>query len=298
VNMQNVSHIVPTSFNELVEEISDLTGLPVEVVQKKVWLEALQPGYNVTEEARNFGIDFHIYNEKMENFYKETYGFIFESTVEFCRPGKQKVLQTIKERIEKYIENNKDERINILMFGDGVGSDTIYLYSFYRDYANFFYFDIPGSKTFDFAIKRFHRYKVNVELITDYESIPKSFFDVIVALEVLEHLPNPEKAIEDISKFLKNGGIAIITESFGAVAPNFPTHLISNLKYDGKTPFIFLKHKMVLTYYSKEPLFRPFVFTKKEKIEALEKYKVYFSKDILKAFLKARLREWIKKIIK
>jgi len=34
-----------------------------------------------------FGIDFHIYNEKMERFYKETNAFIFETMVEACRPG-------------------------------------------------------------------------------------------------------------------------------------------------------------------------------------------------------------------
>jgi SAM-dependent methyltransferase len=242
------------------------------------------------ESTIKFGIDFHIYNEKMERFYQETDAFIYETMVESCRFGKRLVMEKIKERIDNYMNLNLKEqsKLNILMFGDGVGSDTIYLYRFYKDKANFYYFDVPGSKTFDFAQKRFKKYNVEAKIITDYNKIPKNFFDVIVSLEVLEHLPDPVKAIKDISEFLKIGGIALITESFGAVQFNFPTHLRSNLKFEGKTPFLFLKFNLVLTYFNQDffLMFKPMEFTKKEKILIRDYLNLILTKPILKAYLK------------
>lgn len=43
----------------------------------------------------------------------------------------------------------------------------------------------------------------------------------------------------------KNEGVALITESFSAIVPNFPTHLKLNFKYADKTPFLFLRHNLL-----------------------------------------------------
>jgi SAM-dependent methyltransferase len=285
-------------FDEISLEISELLGENIDIVRKKVWRESLLTGANVLESAIKFGIDFHIYNEKMERFYQETDAFVYETLVESCRFGKRLVMEKIKERIDNYMNLNLkvQSKLNILMFGDGVGSDTIYLYSFYKDKANFYYFDVPGSKTFDFAQKRFKKYNVGVKIITDYNTIPKNFFDVIVSLEVLEHLPDPVKAIKDISEFLRMNGIALITESFGAVQFNFPTHLKSNLKFEGKTPFLCLKFNLVLTYFNQDSflLFRPMEFTKKAKISIKDYLNLILTRSIIKTLIKAFVRAFIK----
>jgi len=296
--MENVNLHMPSSYNELVEEISELLDEDKEVIQNKVWLEALNPGYNVKEDSIKLGLEFHVYDQRMEKFYRETYGFIFETLVEFCRAGKQEVLKRIRKRIDEYLKINNGKRINVLMLGDGVGSDTIYLYNFYKEYANFFYFDVPGSKTFEFAAKRFKKYQVDAQLITVYEDIPKNYFDVIISLEVLEHLPNPEESIRDISKWLKNEGIALITESFAAVSSNLPTHLKSNFKYIGKTPFLFLRHNLLLTYYSNDSLLllRPMEFTKKEKINLMNKCNLFSQRIIFKEFIKGYIKRGLMKI--
>ncbi|HOL90511.1 MAG TPA: methyltransferase domain-containing protein [Candidatus Pacearchaeota archaeon] len=292
------SNYPPIYYDELVEEISELLKKDKEIIKKKVWLEALNPGYNVKEDAVKYGITPYVYNSKMESFYRDTAGFIFETSVEFCRPGKQEVLKRIKQRINEYLKKNSGRKINILMLGDGIGSDTIYLYNFYKKYANFFYFDVPGSKTFDFAMKRFKKYQIDTKLITVYKDIPKNYFDVVVSLEVLEHLPNPEESIRDISEWLKIGGIALITESFANLSPNLPTHLKSNLKYAGKTPLLFLRYNLFLTYYSNDPilLFRPMEFTKKEKTNLVDKYNLFSQKVILKEFIKGYIKRCLIKI--
>jgi hypothetical protein len=56
------------------------------------------PGANVLESAIKFGIDFHIYNEKMERFYQETDAFIYETMVESCRFGKRLVMEKNKRK--------------------------------------------------------------------------------------------------------------------------------------------------------------------------------------------------------
>jgi 2-polyprenyl-3-methyl-5-hydroxy-6-metoxy-1,4-benzoquinol methylase len=229
----------------------------------------------------------------MEKFYQETDGFIYESMVYSCRFDKQVVMEKVKQRIDNYISLKKSEsKLNILMFGDGVGSDTIYLYNFHKDKADFYYFDVPGSKTFEFAIKRFNKYNIEVKIITDYNKIPKDFFDVIISIEVLEHLPDPIQAIKDISEFLKVGGIALITESFGLVPFYLPTHLKSNLKFKGKTPFLFLRFNLLLTYFNKDLslMFRPMEFTKKEKISIKEYLNLILTRPILKAYVKSFIK--------
>lgn len=277
------------TFNELINEITDLTGLNKAEVEEKVWKEALNPGSNVKKDAIKYDVDFHIYNPKMENLYRQSYGFVFETYVESFRSGKRRVMKLIESRITNYIEQGERE-IKILMLGDGIGYDLTRLYNHFK-HAEFYYFDVPGSKTYDVAIKRFRKYNVEVNLINNYEDIPHDFFDVIVCLEVLEHLPDPPEAIENIYKFLKVNGIVLITESFDNVGSNFPTHLKSNVKYAGRTQFLFHKYGLVLNYYSKEEslIFRPTEYLKRKR-KFKDKLNLYFDRQIVGLFFLNRLK--------
>jgi len=72
--MENISKLIfePLyDFDEMSLEISELLGENIGIVHKKVWRESLLAGANVLESAINFRIDFHIYNEKMERFFKK-----------------------------------------------------------------------------------------------------------------------------------------------------------------------------------------------------------------------------------
>jgi len=282
------------SYEDLVSDIVEFTNLEKEVVQTMVWDELFDPGINVKKEALTFEIDFHVYDKKMENFYRSAYGFIIETSVESLRKDKKKVLRTIKKRISTFLDKkNHKNRINILMMGDGVGEDTIFLYQYFNENAIFFYFDVPGSKTYDFARMNFKKRKVNVNFIKEYENIPYEFFDIIIFLEVLEHLPDPESSLDGIKNFLKVDGVIFVTESFYNVTQNFPTHLKSNQKYDGKTPFMFLKRGLLLQYYSKDRslLFRPMEFVKKENINLRDKISLYLDRNVLKKYLYSIFKE-------
>ena len=155
-----------------------------------------------------------------------------------------------------------------MIFGDGTGNDSLYLAShgFKVDY-----FDVPGSKTFNFAMKRFDAYGLlghSIRPLPDYQSCLNQEYDIVISFEVLEHLPDPITTIRDISSILKPGGIAIITDDFGNITRQLPTHLKVNSKFLGQTPFLFLKNDMLLSWYNRHTLFKPMEFTKMRTISA------------------------------
>lgn len=71
----------------------------------------------------------------------------------------------------------------------------------------------------------------------DYESditdipVPDSSFDVILCTEVLEHVPEPIKAIQEISRILKPGGRLFLTAPLSSGLHQLPYHF-----YGGFTP--------------------------------------------------------------
>lgn len=261
---------LPITFHEIVSEIVQYTGLPQAEVENRVWMQALEPGWNVIQDANRFGVMPFQFDEKMIRLYTEGDGFIFDSLVFWSKPSRRLWIQHSLDRIQIYAERTSIplENLKILMHGDGPGNDSLFLanHGLHVDY-----YEVPGSKTFNFAVRRFQNsglWERNIHPIYDYQECLHGQYDVVLSFEVLEHLPNPLAAIQDIHSALKVGGIAIITEDFGDLASYLPTHLRSSAKYFGAAPFLFLKNRMVLSWYSKHQLFKPFEFIKTQKVTA------------------------------
>jgi SAM-dependent methyltransferase len=55
-----------------------------------------------------------------------------------------------------------------------------------------------------------------VDMLADAQNLPfeDNYFDCILFSEVIEHVPDPEKAVQEISRCLKNGGQLILTFPF------------------------------------------------------------------------------------
>jgi 2-polyprenyl-3-methyl-5-hydroxy-6-metoxy-1,4-benzoquinol methylase len=285
---------LPFSYQEIVDELVNFTELPRQEVEHRVWMQAIGEGV-VIQEAKHFGVTPHQYDDKMEKLYKEGHGLIIETMVFWATEERQLWIQQAVERIRLYAQKNARslDDLTILMLGDGTGNDSLQLVN-HGFKIN--YFDIPGSKTYEFATKRFAHYDLigdRVNLISDYNSCLTSQYDVVLSFEVLEHLTDPITAIRDINSMLKTSGIAIITEAFSAVYDVFPTHLKSNLKFANQTPFLFLQKKMLMTWYSQKTFFKfkPMEFVKKEKISI--KDFIFLLKDakIRRPYIGAKIRK-------
>jgi SAM-dependent methyltransferase len=282
-----VNNRIP-EFDALVDEIAELTGADRSVVAHRVWIEALNQTSNVTDAAKDFGLQPHVYSEQMEQFYRETDAFIFETMIESFRNGKRAVLADAEARIREYQATRQSARAEVLMFGDGTGSDSSYFHHSLGEAIRLSSFDVPGSKTFEFAARSFAKHRLPVEVITEFEQIPEGKFDVVVSFEVLEHLPDPQQAIHDIARFLKPNGIALITESFDAVISCFPTHLWSNAQYAKRTPLMFAKAGLILTYVNTASRlkFRPTEYTKKVPVTRGERLGVLLNRQVSGELLK------------
>jgi SAM-dependent methyltransferase len=68
-----------------------------------------------------------------------------------------------------------------------------------------------------------------IDIVSDITSIPESdsTFDVILCSEVLEHIPNPVKALEEFHRLLKVNGQLILTAPFCSLTHFAPYHFSS-----------------------------------------------------------------------
>ena len=256
----------PITFPEIVSTITQFTGTPHAEAEARVWNEILEPGWNVQRDVDRFGVTPFHFDDHMVRLYHEGDGFIFESLLFGARPIRQSWIRHALDRIRGHAERTGRQiaDLQVLIFGDGPGNDSLFLA--HRG-VMVHYHDIPGSRTYDFAVARFRRSGLWGTRILPVESSLSQIteqYDVVVSFEVLEHLPEPLAAIAQMSSMLKTGGIALITDDFGDLTPALPTHLRSSARYRGATPFLFMKHGMRLTWYSTEEFFKPYEFTKRE----------------------------------
>lgn len=65
-----------------------------------------------------------------------------------------------------------------------------------------------------------------IDLVCDITAIPEadSSFDAILCSEVLEHVPDPLKALDEFTRLLKPGGVLILTAPFSSLVHFAPFH--------------------------------------------------------------------------
>jgi len=68
-----------------------------------------------------------------------------------------------------------------------------------------------------------------IDLVCDITTIPEpdATFDVILCSEVLEHVPDPTKALDEFARLLKPGGKLILTAPFASLVHFAPYHFCS-----------------------------------------------------------------------
>ncbi len=105
------------------------------------------------------------------------------------------------------LPDNRSQKI--LEIGSGGGNTLVEIKS--RSLAS----EVVGSDIFSLDNSNQRNPLIDKFIIADLEKddleLPLEYFDVILAGDVLEHLVDPWKVIENLTKFLKKGGIFIVS---------------------------------------------------------------------------------------
>lgn len=210
----------------LIQMLATITNQSLDLVQKRLDEETNFPGSNERGDFILRRITPHCWSHELSKFYSESDAFLYRLIVWNRNPIKQ----NMRSWIGNYLRQMSHPALEILCLGDGGGFDSISLAQ--AGYA-VTYHDYPGF-TETFARRIFADAGLKINLITDARAIPRKFYDVVICLDVLEHVPSPPEMVAAIADYLKPGGRAIIHAPFYAISPKYLTHLEANRKYSGK----------------------------------------------------------------
>ncbi|MDO1451022.1 methyltransferase domain-containing protein [Rhodocytophaga aerolata] len=132
----------------------------------------------------------------------------------------------------------------------------------------------------------------NIDIVSDIINIPEpdSSFDAVLCTEVIEHVPDPVKAICELSRLLKRKGLLIITAPFCSITHFAPYHYST-----GFNRFFYEKHLSDLDfdiieiesngnffeYLAQELKFLPGVASKYAKVKLNYEEKIYINSLML-----------------
>lgn len=152
------------------------------------------------------------------------------------REGLKKIISfddrflTVAAKLENLI-NRAPRRVKVLDIGVGDGVYQSLLSSDVRKKSDFYGIDLSKEQ-----LERARRYLKEAKVVDlNSEKIPykESFFDVVIASEILEHVFYPEKVLSEAIRVLKKGGYLILT------FPNSGSlHLRLSLLFSGASPLL------------------------------------------------------------
>ena len=231
--------------------ISEITGESADTVLLRLRQEYDSPGINEQRGFAAAGLERHTWSSGLEDFYRQTDAFLYELAVWNCNRLKLRM----RKWLANYLSGSGQGRLNILCIGDGLGFDSVYLSQIGHTVT---YFEMAGF-TESFARRVFAENGAAITVLTDPAQIPRNEYDVVVCLDVLEHIHQPGGFVEDISGYIRPGGRLIVHAPFYMVCRTSPTHLKSNRKYSGS---ISLFTKRDLRFIDGDFRWTPLVFEK------------------------------------
>jgi SAM-dependent methyltransferase len=237
---------------KIIKWLSQLTNKSPELVLSRLLKELDNPGTNVSDAISQYGLEPYEWTDKLSEFYSQTDAFLYELILWNFNKRKRRM----RRRIGKYLDRNIGQNLKILTVGDGLGVDSVYLT---RAGHRVTYFE-TSAYTLAFAKMLFADYAKDVSVLDNPNLIPKNSFDVVICLDVLEHVPDPPELIKDITGYLKQNGHLIVHAPFYQIHPNTPTHLKSNRKYSGN---LRLYEKQGLKLVGGELTWDPIIFKRK-----------------------------------
>ena len=125
-------------------------------------------------------------------------------------PAKEdmQVVEVLSSKLEKHVSFRGGQYLDV---GCGNGSFTERLG---RDFSNTIGIDIEPKRLREYQRKireKAHRSSAIVQMTADHLGFQDRSFDVVTAIEVIEHIPKLERAMSEIARVVRRGGIFAIT---------------------------------------------------------------------------------------
>ena len=203
----------------------EATGFSRDHVARQFIQENASLGSTVWSELKERGIKPYTWSSALEDFYVETTAFLFESVVW----NRSSLKQELRHWITSVLKSKTDRPLDVLVFGDGLGFDSTHLAA---EGHRTSYFEV-SERAITFATKVHEACGQQVERLTSIDQVRSKSFDVVICLDVLEHVPDPPGLVQLLSSILRPDGRFISHAPFWYLAPSVGTHLAANCKFSG-----------------------------------------------------------------
>jgi SAM-dependent methyltransferase len=211
---------------ELIRLLSGITGEPRSTVIQRLWDEENCIGTNVRRDLAGAQVKPHVWSEDLVGFYSTTKSFLYETSVWNRTPLKLKMRKWMGRFLEK---RSKGLPLKILSFGDGLGFDSTYLSAAGHHVT---YYEI-SDECVHFAERVFAMNGQRVDIVRSIGNLGAGEFDVVVSLDVLEHVQDPGKSVAMFAYWLKPGGCLLSHAPFFFTSDHRVTHIRSSKKHSG-----------------------------------------------------------------
>jgi 2-polyprenyl-3-methyl-5-hydroxy-6-metoxy-1,4-benzoquinol methylase len=191
--------VAPLRDNEfLVDLIAGISGGSRDEVIRRFVLEHEDLGANVREAMNSEGIKPFVWSSELEAFYASTDAFLYETLVW----NRTATKIDMRRWIGSHLQSMSDAPQRVLTYGDGLGLDAYYLAEAGHEVT---YFDI-SNQCAQFARRIFDQGDFEIEMVSDVSEVPTDSFDVVVCLDVLEHVPDPVALVAWLTQRLSSRG--------------------------------------------------------------------------------------------
>jgi SAM-dependent methyltransferase len=210
---------------KLIQLISQVSDKSVAWVRDGLQKEEQCLGHFMRTGFEQWKLKPHVWDDRLIDFYRHGDSELMGYVVWNRRQEKR----TMRTWIGQHLQRTTNKPISILTIGDGAGFDSLYLSLCGHNVI----FSEESESCLQFAETIFEQANRPLTIVNGIREIDRNSVDMIVCLDVLEHVPDPPAFVGELAARLRPGGRLIVHAPFFFVTWHNPTHLRSNIRYSG-----------------------------------------------------------------